>query len=65
MFDILRACKAVLGQSIDYEIAARRAGDPPVLVADVAKALELLGWSAKENLNAMVSDAHQFLMNHR
>jgi len=65
VFDILRACKAVLGQSIDYEIADRRAGDPPVLVADVSKALELLGWSAKENLNAMVSDAHQFLMNHR
>ena len=65
VFDILRACKAVLGQSIDYEIADRRAGDPPVLVADVSKALEILGWSAKENLNAMVSDAHQFLMNHR
>ena len=65
VFDILRACKAVLGQSIDYKIADRRAGDPPVLVADVSKALELLGWSAKENLNAMVSDAHQFLMNHR
>ena len=65
VFDILRACKAVLGQSIDYEIADRRAGDPPVLVSDVSKALELLGWSAKENLNAMVSDAHQFLMNHR
>ena len=65
VFDILRACKAVLGQSIDYKIADRRAGDPPVLVADVSKALELLGWSAKEDLNAMVSDAHQFLMNHR
>ena len=65
VFDILRACKAVLGQSIDYEIAGRRAGDPPVLVADVSKALELLGWSARENLNAMVSDAHQFLTTQR
>lgn len=65
VFDIIKTCEAVLGQSLDYELADRREGDPPALVANVSKALALLGWSAKESLNAMVTDAHQFLMTQR
>ena len=65
VFDILSACEAVLGRSIDYEITDRRAGDPPVLVADVSKVQKKLHWSANESLNSMVADAHQFLMTQR
>ena len=32
------------GIKVPYEIAARRAGDPAVLVASNKKAKELLGW---------------------
>tara|TARA_Y100000385_G_scaffold181625_1_gene187599 strand:+ start:741 stop:1736 length:996 start_codon:yes stop_codon:yes gene_type:complete len=59
--DIIRACEAVIGHKIDYDIADRRAGDPPVLVADASKALSTLGWSPRHALPAMVEDAHKFL----
>jgi len=36
---------------------ARRPGDPPTLVADPAKAQEVLGWTAKRNLADIVSSA--------
>jgi UDP-glucose 4-epimerase len=35
----------------------RRPGDPPVLVADPAKAQAVLGWTAKRNLADIVSSA--------
>jgi UDP-glucose 4-epimerase len=35
----------------------RRRGDPPVLVADPAKAQSMLGWTAKRDLADMVSSA--------
>jgi UDP-glucose 4-epimerase len=38
--------------------AARRAGDPPVLVADVRKAHRVLGWSAEHrSLDRIVESA--------
>ena len=61
VFDIIRACEAVVRHKIDYDIADRRAGDPPVLVADASKALSTLGWSTRQALPAMVEDAYKFL----
>jgi len=62
VFDIIRACEAVVGHTIDYDIADRRAGDPPILVADASKALSTLGWSTRQALPAMVEDAFKFLV---
>ena len=61
VLDIIRACESVVGHTIDYDIADRREGDPPVLVADASKALSTLGWSTRQALPAMVEDAYKFL----
>ena len=42
--EVLKMSEEVVGQKIPFEEAPRRAGDPPVLVADASKAKELLGW---------------------
>ena len=44
VLQIIEACERVTGRSIPREIAARRPGDPPRLVADAAKLRSKLGW---------------------
>ena len=44
---IIDACREVTGQDIPTIIGARRAGDPPELVADASQAKEVLGWEPK------------------
>jgi UDP-glucose 4-epimerase len=44
IFDIIRAAERVTGKSIAFDIEGRRAGDPPVLVADSSLARKELGW---------------------
>jgi UDP-glucose 4-epimerase len=41
---VIATAERVTGQRISYEMAPRRAGDPPALVASSAKALSELGW---------------------
>jgi UDP-glucose-4-epimerase GalE len=43
--EVIRASEKVTGLSIKAEIHSRRAGDPPALISDSAKARELLGWT--------------------
>jgi UDP-glucose 4-epimerase len=45
--EVLAAAEAVVGHSIPHAIGERRAGDPPVLVADAGRAGEILGWRAE------------------
>lgn len=45
VLQILEACEEVTGQAIPREIAPRRAGDPPKLVADPTKLRTQLGWA--------------------
>jgi UDP-glucose 4-epimerase len=55
---VLTAAEAVVGRPIPHAIGARRAGDPPVLVASHALARELLGWSpARSGLEEMLGSA--------
>jgi UDP-glucose 4-epimerase len=42
--EILQAAEKVTGKTIPYDLEPRRAGDPPVLVADSSLAREELGW---------------------
>lgn len=44
VLDVIRAAEEITGRPIRYDIAPRRAGDPPVLVATAAKASRLLEW---------------------
>lgn len=47
VLEVIEAARRVTGHDIPYEIAPRRAGDPPVLVASSALAREKLGWTPK------------------
>lgn len=61
VYDIICACETAVGKKIDFEVVGRRAGDPPVLVADASKARTELGWTARSALPKMVEDAFNFL----
>ncbi|WP_305805399.1 UDP-glucose 4-epimerase GalE [Stenotrophomonas sp. YIM B06876] len=43
--EVIETAATVVGNSIDYEVAPRRTGDPAVLVASSSKAREQLGWT--------------------
>ena len=45
--EVLSAAETVVGSPIPHAIGERRAGDPPVLVADAGRADEILGWRAQ------------------
>jgi UDP-arabinose 4-epimerase len=56
--EVIRTAEAVTGRPIPTSVAPRRDGDPPVLVADAAKARRDLGWvPARPALRDMVADA--------
>lgn len=58
VMQLLKAVEEVAGQKVPYELAPRRAGDPPVLVADPGLADIILGWRAKRtNLTDIVRSA--------
>jgi UDP-glucose-4-epimerase GalE len=44
VLEVIRTAEAVTGRKVPYRVAARRAGDPPRLVGDCARATEVLGW---------------------
>jgi UDP-glucose 4-epimerase len=44
VLEVIRAVEAVSGQKVPVQYGPRRAGDPPVLVASSARAMEELDW---------------------
>ncbi|GAA2967889.1 UDP-glucose 4-epimerase GalE [Actinokineospora diospyrosa] len=59
--EVVQTCREVTGHPIPADFAARRAGDPAVLVASAAGAAENLGWTPKRtDLHTIVSDAWEF-----
>ena len=57
VLEVIQAAEKVTGRPVRRKIGPRRPGDPPSLVADPAKAQEVLGWTAKRNLADIVSSA--------
>lgn len=57
VFEVIEEIKKVSGLDFNAQIAARRAGDPPFLCADVSRINQVLGWSAKHDLHDIVSSA--------
>lgn len=47
VFEVIQAVETVTERKVPYEIASRRPGDPPVLVANARRALDELGWSPR------------------
>ncbi len=59
--EVIDTASKVLGAKITVEMAERRAGDPAVLVASIAKAKEVLGWTPLRDLESMIQDTYQAL----
>lgn len=56
--EVVAATEAITGKILPVVEAGRRAGDPPALVADTARARALLDWMPRENaLEAMLRSA--------
>jgi len=56
VLEVVAAAEAAVGSSIAHRIVDRRPGDIERIYADPALAEELLGWTAKRDLTAMVTD---------
>ena len=58
VLEVVEAVGRALGRPVPHSIGARRAGDPPSLVADPARARALLGWTpVRSGLEDIVADA--------
>jgi UDP-arabinose 4-epimerase len=62
--EVVNAVEQVTGRQLPRRIAGRRAGDPPVLLADPSQAERLLGWKAKLSLHDMVASSWKFFQKH-
>jgi UDP-glucose 4-epimerase len=58
VLDVIDSCQRVTGEVIGYDVHARRAGDPAVLIADSTLANEVLGWQPQyKGLDAIIRSA--------
>jgi len=56
--EVVEAVARAVGKPVPHSIGPRRDGDPPSLVADPARAREVLGWTAQHSsLDEIVRDA--------
>lgn len=61
VLEVVAACERITGRTIPVTEGARRAGDPPVLLASPRRAEAALGWRARRSsLDRMVEDAWAF-----
>jgi UDP-glucose-4-epimerase GalE len=61
ILEVISAVEKVAGRKVPYKIVPRRAGDPPILIADPSRAEKLLGWKAKRDLETIVSTAWKWM----
>jgi UDP-glucose-4-epimerase GalE len=57
VLEVIHAAEAATGQPVRRKVGPRRAGDPPILVADASKAHKLLNWTPERDLTNIVSTA--------
>ncbi len=63
--EVLAAAELATGAAIPHGIGPRRPGDPPVLVADAARAREVLGWRPERpDLAEIVASAWAWQQDH-
>ena len=61
VLEIIEGVERSTGKKIPRNITPRRHGDPARLIADTAKAKEVLGWTAQAGLDTILRDAIRFL----
>lgn len=65
VLEVIEACRKVTGVDIQYNMAPRRAGDPPELVADASKATSTLNWTPKyPDITASIEHAWKWYNEH-
>ena len=69
VFEIIRAAEKASGRTAgpvtgEYDVVPRRAGDPPVLIADASVAKAKLGWTAARGLDETLRDAWAWHVSH-
>jgi UDP-glucose-4-epimerase GalE len=63
--EVFAECERVVGKAIPVTVAARRDGDPPVLVSDPARIMRELGWRPRHRtLAPMVESAWNWMRTH-
>jgi UDP-glucose-4-epimerase GalE len=61
VLEVLAAVEAATGRLPNRRYGPRRPGDPPVLVADPARAAQVLGWKARRSLKNVVETAWRWM----
>jgi len=61
VLEVIRAVEQTTGRTVRRSLGPRRPGDPPVLVADPSCARSVLQWSARRDLNDIVSSAWRWM----
>jgi UDP-glucose-4-epimerase GalE len=59
--EVINAVDEITGKRVPRTVGPRRAGDPPALVADPAKAQALLQWKATHSLKDIVATAWKWM----
>jgi UDP-glucose-4-epimerase GalE len=63
---VIAAAETVCGCPIPLQFAARRPGDPPVLIGDASRARTLLGWNpTRSSLEMQIADAWRWMNRRR
>ena len=61
VLEVLAAAERAIGRPVPHRWQGRRPGDPPVLVADIARARRLLGYAPRHSsIDEIVADAWRF-----
>ncbi|MGC8764918.1 MAG: UDP-glucose 4-epimerase GalE [Brevinematia bacterium] len=58
--EIIDAVKKITGKDFKVVVTERRAGDPPVLIANSEKARRILGWERKYSLKEIIETAWEW-----
>ena len=62
--EIIAGIEELAGTKIPVNYAPRRPGDSPMLLADSARAAEVLGWKPEKDLDAILEHAWNFMVAH-
>ena len=63
--EMIAAVERVAGGDVATTIAPRRQGDPPSLIADAARARDVLGWAPELGIDVIVQTAWDWFASHR
>jgi UDP-glucose 4-epimerase len=63
VLEVIRQIQKTTGLDFKFEIAPRRAGDPPRLIADVSRINQVINWKSENGLVEIVESAWQALNN--